>query len=135
MFTLFEDYFVNTGANGPAEFRPTRCLQIWFGDTYRDGFSQEHLAMRDKLSNAAYAGDFDGIFEVLRYVEETFGECWVDAPRLSTLSQIDILTPLCLILNFRLESRTDFRLVTSSPGRIHERTNLGGTRFARYWWF
>ncbi len=91
--------------------------------------------MRDNLSNAAYAGDFDSIFEVLRLVEEIYGECWVDAPRLSVLSWVDILVRFWLTFSYRSEPIPNLWLVTSSPSCIHECANFGGTRSARYGWF
>jgi len=58
-------------------------LQIWFGDTYREGFSGEYLLLRDRLSDAAFVGDWRGVFTTLREAEERFAQCWVNAPRLS----------------------------------------------------
>jgi hypothetical protein len=86
VLTLFEDYFSthssSSSASHSSHFKPSRALQIWFGDTYRDGFSEEYLELRDKLSDAAYIGDFGSIFEVLDIAEQKFGESWVNAPRL-----------------------------------------------------
>ena len=84
VLTLFEDYFTsNNPQDTSGHFKPSRSLQIWFGDTYRDGFSDEYLALRDKLSDAAYSGDFAEVFQVLQVAEERFGESWINAPRLS----------------------------------------------------
>jgi hypothetical protein len=85
VLTLFEDMFL--GATTSKQFKPARTLQIWFGDTYREGFSSEYLELRDKLSNAAYQGNFDEVFNVLKLADEIYGECWVNAPRLGKADQ------------------------------------------------
>lgn len=88
VLVLFEDYFTSKTdiANSyttSSNFKPSRSLQIWFGDTYRDGFNDEYLSLRDKLSDAAYIGDFETVFGILDIAKERFGESWVNAPRLS----------------------------------------------------
>jgi hypothetical protein len=80
VLTLFENLFIS--ATPSTQFKPARTLQIWFGDTYREGFSEKYLDLRDRLSDAAYQGDFDQVFEVLKIADEIYGECWVNAPRL-----------------------------------------------------
>jgi hypothetical protein len=85
VLTLFENLFIS--ATPSAHFKPTRTLQIWFGDTYREGFSEKYLDLRDRLSDAAYQGDFDQVFEVLKIADEIYGECWVNAPRLGKSSK------------------------------------------------
>src|SRR4051794_28533563 len=78
VLTLFEDYFSthssSSSASHSSHFKPSRSLQIWFGDTYRQGFGDEYLDLRDKLSDAAYVGDFGTIFETLEIAEKRFGE-------------------------------------------------------------
>jgi hypothetical protein len=61
-----------------------RKLQIWFGDLSRPGFDHSYLSMRDRLSDAAYWGDFDRVFSVLAEVERRYRQSWANAPRLST---------------------------------------------------
>jgi hypothetical protein len=59
-------------------------LQIWFGDLSRPGFDHSYLSMRDRLSDAAYWGDFDRMFSVLAEVERRYRQSWANAPRLRT---------------------------------------------------
>lgn len=81
---LFEDFRISnsTTSSELQSYKPGKPLQIWFGDTYREGFSKEYLDLRDSLSDAAYRGDFDEVFRVLKIVEDLYGESWVNAPRL-----------------------------------------------------
>lgn len=58
-------------------------LQIWFGDLSRSGFNTRYLELRDQLAESAFWGDFDMVSQVLMDVEETYGQSWVNAPRLS----------------------------------------------------
>lgn len=80
MLILFEDLFISTATS--TQFKPVRTLPIWFGDTYQEGFTGEYLELREKLSNAAYQGNFEEVFDVLKLADEIYGECWVNAPRL-----------------------------------------------------
>jgi hypothetical protein len=85
VLTLFEDMFL--GATTSKQFKPASTVQVWFGDTYREGFSNEYLELRDKLSDGAYQGNFDEVFKVLHLANEIYGECWVNAPRLGKAGQ------------------------------------------------
>ena len=58
-------------------------LQVWFGDLSRVGFDRMYLALRDRLSDAAYSGLFQSLFRVLADVEHAYGQSWANAPRLS----------------------------------------------------
>ena len=58
-------------------------LQVWFGDLSRVGFDKMYLALRDSLSDAAYAGQFESLFRVLADVEHAYAQSWANAPRLS----------------------------------------------------
>lgn len=58
-------------------------LQVWFGDLSRVGFDRMYLALRDSLSDAAYAGRFETLFQVLADVEHAYAQSWANAPRLS----------------------------------------------------
>jgi len=85
VITLFEDFCIsNTNDYAPStHVQPIKPVQIWFGDTYRDGFSEDYLKLRDSLSDAAFTGNFDSVFGVLKVAEDRYGESWVNAPRLS----------------------------------------------------
>ena len=58
-------------------------LQVWFGDLSRVGFDRMYLALRDRLSDAAYSGQFESLFRVLADVEHAYAQSWANAPRLS----------------------------------------------------
>ena len=58
-------------------------LQVWFGDLSRVDFDRMYLALRDKLSDAAYYGQFETLFQVLADVEYAYAQSWANAPRLS----------------------------------------------------
>ena len=58
-------------------------LRVWFGDLSRVGFDRTYLALRDKLSDAAYFGRFETLFQVLADVEHVYAQSWANAPRLS----------------------------------------------------
>lgn len=58
-------------------------LQVWFGDLSRVGFDRMYLVLRDKLSDAAYSGRFETLFQVLDDVEHAYAQSWANAPRLS----------------------------------------------------
>ena len=58
-------------------------LQVWFGDLSRVGFDRMYLAVRDNLSDAAYSGRFEKLFQVLADVEHAYAQSWANAPRLS----------------------------------------------------
>ena len=58
-------------------------LQVWFGDLSRVGFDRMYLALRDDLSDAAYSGRFETLFQVLADVEHAYAQSWANAPRLS----------------------------------------------------
>jgi hypothetical protein len=130
VLTLFENLFIS--ATPSTQFKPTRTLQIWFGDTYREGFSEEYLALRDKLSDAAYQGDFDQVFDVLKIADQIYGECWVNAPRLgkktprSHLACSRAYTP-------RHRPQVHLRVDTTSPGCFHECIFFRCATFARAW--
>jgi len=83
VLVLFEDYFTPNTNTPSSTLNPSKSLQIWFGDTYRDGFSDEYLSLRDRFSDAAYIGDFETVLGILDIAKEKFGESWVNAPRLS----------------------------------------------------
>lgn len=87
---LFEDFCIsnNTASSRPPSYRANKPLQIWFGDTYREGFGKEYLDLRDSLSDAAYRGDFDEVFRVLKTAEDLYGESWVNAPRLGEAQSV-----------------------------------------------
>lgn len=87
---LFEDFRISnsTTSSELQSYKPGKPLQIWFGDTYREGFSKEYLDLRDSLSDAAYRGDFDEVFRVLKIVEDLYGESWVNAPRLGEAQSV-----------------------------------------------
>ena len=59
-------------------------LQVWFGDLSRVGFDTKYLALRDHLSDAAYWGRFEELFQVLAGVEVAYGQSWANAAVLST---------------------------------------------------
>lgn len=84
--TAFEKLSISTASGGldasiQAEGEST--LQLWFGDTYREGFGSKYLELRDRLSNAAYYGHWKEVFQTLQMVKETTGQLWINAPRLS----------------------------------------------------
>ena len=58
-------------------------LQVWFGDLSRVGFDRMYLALRDKVSDAVYLGQFETLFQVLADVEHAYAQSWANAPRLS----------------------------------------------------
>ena len=58
-------------------------LQVWFGDLSRVGFDRMYLVLRDNLSDAAYYGQFETLFQVLAGVEHAYAQSWANAPRLS----------------------------------------------------
>lgn len=58
-------------------------LPVWFGDLSPVGFDRRYLALRDKLSDAAYSGQFETLFQVLADVEHAYAQSWANAPRLS----------------------------------------------------
>ncbi len=58
-------------------------LQVWFGDLSRVGFDNRYLGLRDNLSDAAYYGQFETLFQVLADVEHAYAQSWANAPRLS----------------------------------------------------
>ena len=72
-------------------FKTSNSLQIWFGDTYREGFDAEYLSLRDRLSDAAYLGNFKTVFQVLEIAEERYNESWANAPRLSKYQASSLL--------------------------------------------
>ena len=65
------------------EIEQLNKLSVWFGDLSRAGFDRTYLALRDNLSDTAYCGNFDLLFQVLADVEQAYGQSWVNAPRLS----------------------------------------------------
>ncbi|KAF6219811.1 hypothetical protein HO133_003636 [Letharia lupina] len=62
-------------------------LPVWFGDLSPVGFDRRYLALRDKLSDAAYSGQFETLFQVLADVEHAYAQSWANAPRLSRTPQ------------------------------------------------
>lgn len=80
--TVFEGYFAPIQTASPKSPKPIKTLQIWFGDTCREGFSVNYLALRDALSDASYYGDFDNMLKTLRLAKDIYGESWANTPRL-----------------------------------------------------
>jgi hypothetical protein len=71
--------------------KSSKSLQIWFGDTYREGFDAAYLSLRDRLSDAAHLGNFRAVFQVLEIAEERYNESWANAPRLSRYQASSLL--------------------------------------------
>jgi hypothetical protein len=62
-------------------------VPVWHGYILRQGYSSEYLQERTKLSDAAYHGIWEQLWEVLRTGNEAFKEEWVNCVRLS-MSQL-----------------------------------------------
>ena len=58
-------------------------VPIWLGYTLTEGLPPEYIAARSALSNAAWAGQWDVVFEQLEKGQAEFGENWVNCVRLS----------------------------------------------------
>lgn len=58
--------------------------QIWFGYLGRSGYSPEYLQLRDALSDSAYRGQIGDVMDHVSIAKHTFGQNWVNAPRLSS---------------------------------------------------
>ena len=56
---------------------------LWFGHTSRSSFNSLYLQRRDALSNAAYLGQWDTVFEVLEIAEKAYSQSWINCARLS----------------------------------------------------
>lgn len=83
--TAFENLAIVDGAlQAPAEesgeYKP---LKTWLGHVLRTRFSEHYLIWRDKLSEAAYWGRWDELWDVLRTGTDEYLESWPNAIRLS----------------------------------------------------
>ncbi|KAF3491819.1 uncharacterized protein GIQ15_01336 [Arthroderma uncinatum] len=56
--------------------------QVWHGQCSRHKFDNDYRTERDRLSNAAYAGEWDELFEILKTAKRKYNESWVNCPRL-----------------------------------------------------
>lgn len=60
-------------------------LRTWLGHVLREGFSEDYLIWRDTLSEAAYCGNWDGVWTALDTGDGEYSESWLSAVRLSSL--------------------------------------------------
>ena len=56
---------------------------FWAGQTSRFLFDPLYLQRRDALANAAYLGQWDKVFKVLKIAEKEYFQSWINCTRLS----------------------------------------------------
>ncbi len=56
---------------------------LWAGQTSRFLFDPLYLQRRDALTNAAYLGQWNKVFDVLEIAEKEYFQSWINCPRLS----------------------------------------------------
>lgn len=74
------DGTLQTPTEESGQYKP---LRTWLGYILRTGFSEHYLTWRDKLSEAAYWGRWDELWDALKTGEEEYFESWPNAIRLS----------------------------------------------------
>ncbi|KAH8703273.1 hypothetical protein BGW36DRAFT_403710 [Talaromyces proteolyticus] len=81
--------FENLSVQGPSQ-SPTGDLDFqeqhftyWLGETLQLDIENEYLDRRTKLSNAAYWGDWDSLFQIIHDAHAEFSESWINCIRLS----------------------------------------------------
>lgn len=74
------DGALQTPADHEGTYKPIRT---WLGHVIREGCSEHYLTWRDKLSDAAFWGSWDEIWDALKTGEEEYNEKWANATRLS----------------------------------------------------
>lgn len=61
--------------------------RVWLGHIMKKGLSAEYIRQRDRLSDAAYVGDWQEVKRVVLHGEEAYGETWANAIRLRKRSR------------------------------------------------
>ncbi|KAK4895067.1 hypothetical protein LTR49_028320 [Elasticomyces elasticus] len=72
-------------------------VRTWLGHVITDGFSEQYLQARNRLSDAAYNGEWQQLLDVVEYGIRHYQENWANATRIKPPSQHDNLsfwTPL-----------------------------------------
>ena len=63
-----------------------KSIRTWFGRVLRTGFPDDYLKWRDRVSDAAYWGRWDQLWEAIETGQREFHEMWPNATRLSKYS-------------------------------------------------
>jgi hypothetical protein len=65
------------------EYEP---LPTWLGHLIQEGHSEHYISAREKLSNAAYWGNWETFWQALKIGKDEYAESWVNAIRLSKVA-------------------------------------------------
>lgn len=64
---------------------------IWPGQKSRSVYDSAYRQVRDNLSDAAHAGNWDAVFQALENGQNIFSESWINFPRLSQYLSLSAL--------------------------------------------
>jgi len=59
------------------------AMPMWPGNIIRTKFSGDYLQQRDRMSDAAYHGEWGEVLELLEVARDEHGENWANVVRLS----------------------------------------------------
>lgn len=130
---LHDDPFSSstTVLNYDGEPQDQVVMRTWLGNLDGDKHDKEYVQQRANLANTAKYGRWDEVFDILVSARKTYGESWVNAPRIS-----EYLTPLPSLPALlggshqadqipsnrtRRRTTTHHPLDAAPPGRIHGR--------------
>ncbi|KAF1828907.1 hypothetical protein BDW02DRAFT_574467 [Decorospora gaudefroyi] len=74
-----------------------KIIRTWLGQVDMESRSDAYNALRHRLADCAYCGDWEGLWNVLNDAAEKFGENWVNAVRprkLYDVEEMSFYTPL-----------------------------------------
>lgn len=74
---------VNHDSEGGTNKDHGQVMRTWLGNLDADKHDQEYAQRRGQLSHAAKYADWDKVFHLLEVGRKTYGESWVNAPRMS----------------------------------------------------
>jgi hypothetical protein len=58
----------------PLDVSGADAIPIWLGDSLQVDFDEKYISRQSELSNAAYCGDWDSLFQILDTIETDYSE-------------------------------------------------------------